>query len=116
VQLAGEHAWVAAKRVDRLTDTQVVLEGDRRFRRADLTEIGDGHDGQPAHLRPMHDRLVVDALARSRLARLRQAINMHISRMRHDSDAAVVLELLGDISGETVHVQRMITQLRERGT
>jgi hypothetical protein len=83
--------------VDKLTTTQVVVEG-RRFRRDTLAEVGRSRGAWevPYRLLPLDDPQVLDASAIARVARLHAELGAAMKQLRDGADRTAALALLDD--------------------
>lgn len=84
---SGWQNTITIRTVERLTPTQVVVDGGIRFRRDNLSSVGD----RRAELLPPTDRAVVDALAKRRVDALRYKLDQLLGGFAGSAAQALTL-------------------------
>lgn len=106
----GRETRVRLATVERLTKTQIVLDGDRRFRRDDLRQIGPrGAWDALVELRRPDDKDVIDALAGQRIRGLVRAVSRATSG--EISTLATAESALASIEAEVRRARATLDQL-----
>ncbi len=86
----GYRSTISVRAVERLTATQIVVDGGARFRRSDLRRVGEGS----GELLPLTDPMVVQGRVDKRVENVRRAIDNKVEtyhRTNGTPQAAVAL-------------------------